>query len=120
MWDQYFWYHFKQVIVDATAISRDGLHLLVGVGSLFFFAALTRRPISSPIPWLLLVGATLANEAYDLTNEIWPGRHRYFQWSESVHDFWNTMLAPTVLLLLASFWAEGRWMSGEEPPGGSS
>ncbi len=45
---------------------------------------------------------TLANEWWDLTYEVWPDRQ--YQYDESTRDVWNTMLLPTVLLVLGNLW----------------
>jgi hypothetical protein len=42
-----------------------------------------------------------ANEYYDLCYEQWP--ERALQWGEGYKDFWNTMLEPTVIFVLARF-----------------
>jgi hypothetical protein len=77
----------------------DALHVHVGVLAQLLAAAVMRRSIASPWPWLLLLTATAANEYYDLAFEIWPDRD--YQFAESIRDSWNTMLIPTILLLLA-------------------
>ncbi|HEY0164000.1 MAG TPA: hypothetical protein VGB39_01365 [Sphingomicrobium sp.] len=99
--DYNFWYDLKVYLVDATGISRDGLHVLAGVAGLAAAALVTWRPIASLIPWTLLLIIVVMNEAYDLAFEVWPEAERDRQWSESFHDFWNTMLAPTLLMVVA-------------------
>jgi hypothetical protein len=60
-----------------------------------------RRSMASPWPWLVVVVAVAANEAYDLAYEIWP--QRSMQYAEGLKDGWNTLLLPTALMLLARF-----------------
>ena len=94
------WYQVKMVAIELTGVSRDALHILGGVGAQLVVAALLRRSVSSPIPWLAVLAAELANEAFDLSRESWPDRS---MWPGSVKDVLVTMLVPTVLLLLARY-----------------
>ena len=93
------WVQLKHGISVFTGLHMDALHIHVGVLAQLFVAALMRRSIASPWPWLLLLAATAANEYSDLAHEVWPDRD--YQIAESIRDSWNTMLLPTVLLLVA-------------------
>ena len=93
------WYHIKMEIVRATGLHMDALHVHIGVLAQLLLALVLRLRVSSPWPWLLVLAATLANEWFDLAYEIWPTRDQ--QYAESVMDVWNTMLLPTLLLVLA-------------------
>ena len=93
------WFHVKQSISIFTGLHMDALHVHVGVLAQLLVAALIRRSVASPWPWLLLLAATAANEWFDLAYETWPNRED--QIAESVRDSWNTMLLPTVLFLAA-------------------
>lgn len=95
------WYQIKQGISDYSGLHMDALHVHGSILGLLAVALLLRRPLSSPWPWLAVLVAALANEWFDLAYEIWPTRHE--QYLESVKDVWNTMLAPTVLLLAARY-----------------
>ena len=97
-------------------LDLDALHVHAGVMGQLIAALVLRRSLASPWPWLLVLAAELGNEWWDLTYEIWPTRDE--QWAESVRDTWNTMLLPTVLLILARF-APGllvRKQARAEPP----
>ncbi len=95
------WLSMKSFLADFT-VHKDALHiyaaLVVQVGA----ALLTRRPVSSMIPWFAVLGAELANEALDLLMEKEPYIHQW-QIVGSMHDLLNTMVLPTVLLLLARY-----------------
>lgn len=97
------WYQTKHWLVLFTGLDMDALHVHVGVLAQIAVALLMRRTLASPWPWLLVLLAALANEWYDLTYEIWPPAERGRQFMESVKDIWNTMLMPTLLLLLCRF-----------------
>ena len=94
------WYQVKMVALELTGVSRDALHIFAGVGGQLFVAALLRRSVASPLPWLAVLGVEVANEAFDLSYETWPDRP---MWPGSVKDVLVTMLVPTVLLLLARY-----------------
>lgn len=98
------WQQIKQALEVLSGLDMDALHVHVGVMAQVATAMMLRRSLGSPWPWLLVLGATIANEWYDLTYEIWPTRDQ--QYAESVRDLWNTMLLPTLLLILAR-WAPG-------------
>lgn len=95
------WHQIKQCISDYSGLHMDALHVHGSILGLLAAALLLRKPLSSPWPWLVVLVAALANEWFDLTYEIWPTRAGQYQ--ESIKDIWNTMLAPTVLLLAVRY-----------------
>jgi hypothetical protein len=122
------WHQVKLWVSGASGLDMDALHVHVGVLAQVAVAVLLRKRLSSPWPWLAVAAAALANEAYDFHYEIWPTRWQQFL--ESVKDVWNTMLLPTVILLIARFApglfaapsigdsgeaGEGRGEAGEQP-----
>lgn len=94
------WEAFKQSVAAWTGLERDALHIyaaiLIQIGS----AALLRRTLASPWPWLVVLAFAVANEWLDIQRdqlvEAWEK-------AAALHDLWNTMLLPTVLLLVARF-----------------
>lgn len=112
------WYQIKQQVVLFTGLHMDALHVHVGVLAQLLVALILRRSVASLWPWLLLLVAAGANEWFDLTYEIWPPAERERQYGESIRDIWNTMLIPTMLLLL-SRWAP-RLLVKETPELGPS
>ena len=66
------WYQMKSFIEHFSGISMDALHILVGFGVFLIAAALLKRGIASPLPWLAVLLLEIGNEAYDLHIEIWP------------------------------------------------
>ncbi len=95
------WYEMKHWLQHWSGLGLDALHVHAGVLGQLAAAAVLRRSVGSVWPWLLVLAAAVANEWWDLTYEIWPTRDE--QWAESVRDTWNTMLLPTVLLILSRF-----------------
>ena len=95
------WHGFKEWLETASGLDMDALHVHAGIACQLLAALLLRRSLRSPIPWLVVLGLVIANEYYDLNYEVWPNRGD--QWAESIKDGWNTMLLPTVMLLVARF-----------------
>ena len=91
------WTALKQLVVDESALSRDALHILAGVGGQVLVALLTRRGLAHPLPWLTVFAAALINEYFDLTEgDVWDRP----MWPGSVRDLVLTMALPTLFLLL--------------------
>jgi hypothetical protein len=95
------WHHAKEWLTAASGLDMDALHVHAGVLIQIGAALLLRRRLSSPIPWLIVLAFTAANEIYDYRDEAWPDRA--MQRAEGYRDAWNTMLIPTLLMLLARF-----------------
>lgn len=89
----------KQGLVDTTGLSRDALHIHVGLLIMvigFVFLGSFRRVVGV---WLLVLAIAIVNELFDL--HAWYGWTGGFNWLDSIHDLINTMLWPSVLLLAA-------------------
>jgi ABC-type dipeptide/oligopeptide/nickel transport system permease component len=95
------WFELKQWLSLSTGLGMDALHVHAGVLVQILAALLLRRRLSSPIPWLIVLVLVLLNEWYDYDYEIWPDRG--MQRAEGFRDAWNTLLLPTLILLLARF-----------------
>ncbi|HMC91561.1 MAG TPA: hypothetical protein VKI45_03785 [Allosphingosinicella sp.] len=97
------WHQAKEWLEHAIGLNMDALHIYFGLGILVAAALILRRPLRSPLPWLVLLLLELGNEYYDWTYEVWPGPERQIQAAEGIRDIWNTMAVPT-FLLVASRW----------------
>lgn len=96
------WYRFKQPIVDSLGISRDALHVHLGL-FVFLLVAIASRSSSKRFwyAWLAVLAAETANELLDFHDWYrWTGS---FNWRETVRDYAHTMLWPSVLLALLRF-----------------
>ena len=94
------WEHVKSTISLWTELERDALHIYASILLQIGAAALLRKSLASPLPWLAVLAAALLNESLD----IW--RDSLFEeWERkaALHDLWNTMLVPTILALLVRF-----------------
>ena len=95
------WHQIKEWAAGVSGLHMDALHVHIGVLAQLAIAAVLRKRLSSIWPWLAVAAVTFANEAYDLYFERWPDRS--MQYPEGAKDIWNTLLLPTLLLLLARY-----------------
>ena len=88
----------KLAIVDLTGLSKDALHVYVGLAIFLGVAAISRKPLRSIVPWLAVVVVALAGEVVDMIDNLSTlGRWR---WDASLHDVLNALFWPTVIWLL--------------------
>jgi hypothetical protein len=95
------WFELKQWLSLSSGLNMDALHVHAGVICQMLAALLLRRRLSSPLPWLVVLVLVALNEWYDYDYETWPVRGE--QRAEGLRDAWNTLLLPTLILLLARF-----------------
>lgn len=90
----------KAAIAAWTGLERDALHIYAALVIQLGSAALLRRTLASPWPWLSVLAFAMANEWLDMS-----GDRLIEQWEKeaALHDLWNTMLLPSFLLLVARF-----------------
>ena len=93
------WHQGKLFIEHAVRISHDSLHVIVGVLVWLVVAFLSRRPLTSWVPWLWALAFILWNETVDLWSERWPDAG--MQYGEGAKDVALTMLLPTLLMFAA-------------------
>ena len=105
------WEQVKSAISLWTELERDALHIYAAILVQILAAALLRRSLASPWPWLLVLVAALLNEALDITRD---GIFETWERAAALHDLWNTMLVPTLLALLVRF--APRLFGGRAPP----
>ena len=79
-------------------ISDDALHVHGGLLVLMFAALVLRRPPWTWRPWLVVVVFEFLNEFYDLFQGSHPTLEANLR--ASAHDFWLTLVWPTVILLI--------------------
>lgn len=97
----------KTQLSELLNLSKDALHIHIGIG-LYVIAMLAfRRGPGSWWPWLTVLGFELANEAIDLFHHGFST----LDVSGSVKDVFNTMFWPTVVLTSARI--QGRRSRGQ-------
>lgn len=93
----------KLLIVAATGMSKDALHIYFGLAFFLVVAAVAKRPISSWLPWSAVLFVAVLGEIVDMRDDLLSLGH--WRWAASVHDIFTTLLWPTVFLVLAR-WTE--------------
>ncbi len=91
----------KLDIISATGLSKDALHVYLGLIVWLLAAALWRKSIATLKPWLVVLAVACVIEAFDAFDN-WVD-FGYWRAGASVHDVLNTMCWPTVLALLARY-----------------
>lgn len=91
----------KLAIVDLFGLSKDALHIYVGLLVQLAAAFALRKPIRSVVPWFLVVAAAIAGEILDARDDIESLGH--WRTDASLHDFASTLFWPTVFLVLARY-----------------
>ena len=95
------WIGLKDLASDL-GLAKDALHVYAAVAIQIAAALLFRRPLGSWLPWFAVLLVELLNEWGDM----WFGEEAHIQqWQidGAKHDILNTMVLPTVLLLLVRF-----------------
>ena len=89
----------KLVVADTIGLSKDALHVYVGLGAFLLTALILRVPLRDWRPLTVAFLVALSGEIWDLIE--WANRGNALQWDSSWHDLWNTMFWPTMLFVLA-------------------
>ncbi|MBC7989521.1 MAG: hypothetical protein H7Y19_08065 [Luteimonas sp.] len=96
-------------------IEKDALHIYAALLIQVVAAKLSRRSLGHALPWLWVLALELINELLDLRRGMEPVV-RPWQVVSGVHDIINTLLLPSVLLLLVRYAGElFRWGPLDSP-----
>lgn len=91
-----YWIGYKIRLVEAVGLTNDAMHIHGSLLILFGSAVILRRRPDSFWCWLLVFSAELFNEYADLQGQA-PGEATI---DAAMHDLYNTMFWPTIILLL--------------------
>ncbi len=80
-------------------LEKDALHIYAALLIQVATAKLSRRSLGHLLPWLTVLGIEMINEGIDLVRGQEP-ELRPWQVISAVHDIVNTMILPTVLLMM--------------------
>jgi hypothetical protein len=105
------YFELKDLISASTGLEKDALHIHAAIFIYLAAMAIFRRGRASGLPWLTVLLLELANEAYDVRHNWVDGAD--WALSGSAKDLWNTMLWPTVLLLIGR---HTRWFERSPAP----
>ena len=87
----------KQSIVLTVGLSRDALHIYVGLAVLLVMAFALRKHLSSLIPLAIVFLVAVIGEIVDIRDDLVT--RGYWRLGASVHDMVNTVFWPTVLTM---------------------
>ena len=82
-------------------LSKDALHVYVGLTVFLLTALLFRVPLRDVRPLAAVFLVAIAGEIWDLLERVSPDQDPF--WAANWHDLWNTMFWPTMLFVLARF-----------------
>ena len=92
---------FKHLLVEATSLSKDALHIYVGLGVMLLVVILFKKSLRDWRPLAAVAVASIAGELWDIVDTLGHGGTP--RWNANWKDVWNTMFWPTVLFGLARF-----------------
>jgi hypothetical protein len=92
---------FKHELVHFAELSKDALHIYVGLAVFLVGVAIARKGLRSGFAMLAVLLVAIAGEVLDLRDEI-RDHERLKIWA-SLHDLVNTCFWPLVLWLLARY-----------------
>ena len=93
------WIGYKTWLIAAVGLTNDAMHVHGSLLILFLSAVVLRRRPDSVWCWLIVLMAELSNEYADLRGQA-PGEATL---NASLHDLYNTMFWPTIILLMGRF-----------------
>ena len=89
----------KLWLVHTLGLSKDALHIYVGLIVFLFVAVVFRLKLSDWRPLAAVLLVAIAGEAWDIYDTERIGAPQV--WAGNGHDIWNTLFWPAVLFLLA-------------------
>jgi hypothetical protein len=95
------------------AISKDALHIHIGLAIFFALALLLHRRPLSILPWLGVLAFELVNEVMDIFH--WHKGAFSFEVGDSLKDIINTMVWPTVAMLTSRYIVRRRRSQADTP-----
>jgi hypothetical protein len=93
------WIGYKIWIAENVGLTDDAMHVHGSLLILFGSAVILRRRPDSIWCWMIVLLAELFNEYADLRGQA-PGEATL---DAAIHDVYNTMIWPTVILILGRF-----------------
>lgn len=96
-----FYQLMKLDILSTVHLSRDAVHIYVGLLCLLLYVIVFRKRIDSWLSLLPVVLLALLMESLDLHDDLQALGH--FRWGASLHDIINTLFWPFVIVTLFKF-----------------
>jgi len=109
------WYQAAKLVLESTlGLSKDALHVHVGLSVFILVALVLRKPPHSMIPLAAVFLAAFMGEALDMRDDL--RSLGYWRWQASLGDVVNTVFWPLVLWAL-SWWGVARKRDASRQPG---
>jgi len=110
------WVSYKFWLIETVGLTNDAMHVHGSLLILCVSALVSRRRPDSLWCWLIVFIAELFNEYADLRGAA-PGEATM---DAALHDIYNTMFWPTVILILGRFLFPRQKATLASPTAGSS
>jgi hypothetical protein len=91
----------KHEIVQFASLSKDALHVYVGMGVFLLGSAVAQKGLRSAFAVLAVLVLALIGELLDARDDL--RSHGHWRYMASLHDFVNTVFWPLMLWLLARY-----------------
>jgi hypothetical protein len=91
----------KLEAISILGLSKDALHVYVGLVVFFAAAALLKKKLHSAYPLAMVIAVASIGEILDARDDVADLGH--WRVSASMHDIVNTMFWPAVLFALARY-----------------
>jgi hypothetical protein len=91
----------KVILLEATNLSKDALHIYVGMAVMLLVVILFKKSLADWRPLAAVAVASIAGEIWDVIDTFSHGSTP--KWNANWKDIWNTLFWPTILFGLARF-----------------
>ncbi len=91
----------KILLLDTVGLSKDALHIYVGLIVFFGMALIFRLPLRDLRPLFAVLLVAIIGELWDIYDTEVIGAAQVY--AGNWHDLWNTMFWPIAIMLLARF-----------------
>jgi hypothetical protein len=91
----------KHEIVQFASLSKDALHVYVGLGVFLLGSALAQKGVRSTFAILAVVALGVVGELLDARDDL--RLHDHWRVMASLHDLVNTIFWPLMIWLLARY-----------------
>ena len=91
----------KLALMEVTNLSKDALHIYVGMGVMLVVVIGFKRSLGDWRPLAAVALASVAGEVWDVIDTFSHGGTP--RWHANWKDIWNTSFWPTILFVLARF-----------------
>ena len=89
----------KLAIIAHSGLSKDALHIYVGLSIYLLVALFVKKTMRSLLPVAAVAAVACSGEIVDMIDDI--RSLGYWRWGASVHDIVNTLVWPVALFLFS-------------------